>query len=445
MEQKWINGLLSNKGIVKYLTNTSWLIADKITTIIFGFLVGIWVARYLGPENYGILNYVIALVGLLSPLAQLGFSGIITRDLIKDKSGTYTSIILSTGFVFKLIGGLVLFILVFSYMYFFNNEPIYIYLGIIISLEYIFKPFEVIEYYFMAKVKTRYIFISKLIGQVLSSILKIIFILFSLGLLYFAFAHFAMILFSMIALLFFFILDKGYVSLQYVSLKKGINLLKESWPLIFSGLFALIYFNIDKVMIQQLLGSYYVGQYSVAVKISSIFYFIPSAIRSGILPAFVNAKEKDKSLYYNRLAAVFTLMSLFSYLIMIPIYIFSNDIIGILFGPDYSLAGDVLKIHVLSLLFFFLGVGRGLWVVNESFFKFDLFSNIGAGIINIILNMMFIPRMGILGAAYATIISYSFTFFFSNLFFKPANIIFIMQLKGMFLINLTRLRKTLND
>ncbi|MCD4770581.1 MAG: flippase [Bacteroidales bacterium] len=427
-----------HKGIKKYSKNTAWLIGDKITSMILGLLVGIWVARYLGPDKFGQLNYVFALVGLFAPISSLGLSGIISRDLVN--SGTDTNTLLSTGFALKMSGSLLLFVMTMFYFFIFKNEPIYLQLAIVASLHYIFNSSEIIEYYYRARVRTKYIFISKLFGNVFSSILKVLFILMGLSVVYIGVARISLAFFTMIFLFYFFRKEDFNISLQYFKIEKGIELLKESWPLIFSGVFAIIYLQIDKIMIGEMLSSYEVGQYSVAARLSSLWFFIPLVIRQSVLPVFVNAKNQNEDIYYKRLNSMFSIMVFISYLIVIPFFLLSNKIIYVLYGSQYNEAGDVLAIHIFSLIFFFIGIGRGLWVVNESYFKFDLVNNIGAGILNIILNLLLLPKLGIIGAAYATLVSYSFTFFFGNLLFKPARRIFIMQARALLLMDLFKVK-----
>ena len=264
---------------------------------------------------------------------------------------------------------------------------------------------------------------------------KIILILLGSSLIWFAGAQVSLFIITAVFLVYFFIRENAFISLKYFDFQRGVALIKESWPLIFSGVFAILYLSVDKIMIEEMLNSYELGQYSVAVKISSLWYFIPMYIRTGILPSFVNAKKKDEELYYKRLKILFYIMALIAYIIIIPIYFFSNNLIVLLFGAQYINAGPVLSVHIISLVFFFMGIGRGLWIVNESYFKLDMAANIGAGILNIILNLIVIPKYGIVGAAYTTLISYSFSAFFSNLFFKPARKIFVMQIKSLLIVD----------
>jgi len=214
------------------------------------------------------------------------------------------------------------------------------------------------------------------------------------------------------------------------------ELIKESWPLIFSGFFALVYLNIDQVMIEEMLSSYGVGQYSAAVRISSVWYFIPLTIGWSVQTAIVNAKKHSETLYFERLQLLFTVTTIMAYFLILPISYFSNEIINFLFGKNYQQAGGVLAIHIFASLFVFINVARGTWILNESYFKFALLGNIGAGLLNILFNYIWLPRYGIYGAAWATLISYSFTYLFSGLFFAPARKIVIMQLKSICLIDI---------
>jgi len=239
----------------------------------------------------------------------------------------------------------------------------------------------------------------------------------------------------MFLLYIFFKKEPNNIKVLKVKFSRGIELIKESWPLIFSGFFALVYLNIDQVMIEEMLNSYEVGQYSAAVRISSIWYFIPLTIGWSVQTAIVNAKKQSEKLYFERLQLLCTITAIMAYLLILPISYFSNDIINLLFGESYQEAGNVLAIHIFASLFVFINVARGAWILNESYFKFALYSNIGAGLLNILLNYIWLPKYGIYGAAWATLISYSFTYLFSGLFFKPARKIVIMQLKSIFLVD----------
>ncbi len=84
--KKFLVSLRDHEGFRRYFANTSWLFAEKILRMFVGLFVGIWVARYLGPEKYGLLSYAQSFVGFFTAIATLGLDGIVVRELVKDES-----------------------------------------------------------------------------------------------------------------------------------------------------------------------------------------------------------------------------------------------------------------------------------------------------------------------------------------------------------------------
>ncbi|CAN2049940.1 Flippase [Candidatus Magnetomoraceae bacterium gMMP-1] len=433
--------LKNYQGFIKYFKNTLWFFSEKILGMLIGLFVGVWVARYLGPEQFGMFSYVGAFVSLFVPLGKLGFDGIVSRNIARDEMGH--EVLINSSIAFKFIGSSIIISLVSIYTFFFKEDILYFYLSLAFSLIYLIKSFEIIEFFYRAKVKAKFISIANSIGLVVSSLLKITLILSSSTLIYFATANVIRAVIVTAILIYFFSKEDIKLSFKSVEFKKGLELLKESWPLIFSGFFALIYLNIDQVMIEEMLSAYEVGQYSAAVRISSLWYFIPLTIGWSIQTAIVNAKKHSQKLYYERLQIAFTVMALLAYLFIVPISFFANNIIDLLFGSAYFMAGEVLALHIIALLFVFVGSVRGLWVTNESHFKFALMSNVSAGILNIVLNYIWIQKYGIIGAAWATLFSYFVTYVGTGFFFVPARKILVMQLKAIFLIETISLYKNI--
>lgn len=150
----------TNKGFHKYFFNTSWLLFEKIFRMIISFFVGIWVARYLGPEQFGLLNYSIAVVTLIGSFVQLGLSGLVVRELVKNPKDKDE--ILGTTFYLRLIAGIVSCCLSIVLAYFLNtNDDITVSMISIISLMLILQSFETIDLWFQSKVQSKYIVFAK--------------------------------------------------------------------------------------------------------------------------------------------------------------------------------------------------------------------------------------------------------------------------------------------
>lgn len=423
-----------NKGFKKYFKNTSWLFVEKILRLLLGLFVGVWVARYLGPKDFGVMSFTIACVGILTPISRLGLTGIISREVAQDECDMRE--LLVSALVLKVIGSFTVIFLYCLYIYITKEDILYFYLGFIYSSILIIKSYEVIELYFKAKVKAKFVAIASILSLVFSSFFKVLFIIREFDIIYFGFAN---LMESVLFIYLLFIFFKGEnISFNIKNFKKtkAFNLLKESLPLIFAGFAGVIFLKVDQIMIEEILGSYQLGLYSSAVRISSVFYFIPITIALSVQAALVNAKKINEHLYYERLKKLFALMAILAYLIILPISYISSDIIIAIYGDEFKLAGNILGIHIVSSLFVFIGSPRGLWIVNEGQHKFVLLSNVGACLLNIVLNWLLIPLYGIEGAAWSSLVSTSFAYLFSGIFYKPIKRVMYMQLISLTLIGL---------
>ena len=249
------------------------------------------------------------------------------------------------------------------------------------------------------------------------SFLKILFIIFKLGLIYFILAYTIEVFIVAIGLV--FVYKKMGFKFSKWKIDKNIikYLLKNSWPLMFSGVAVSIYMKIDQVMITNMINSEANGFYSIAVKLSEIWYFIPAIICTSLLPAIINAKNTNNLIYKKRLKSLFKLMFIISLLTAIIITIFSPLIINILFGNEYLRSINVLRIHIWAGIGVFLGYAMYQFLIVENMTKIFLITTILGAIINVILNLILIPKLNINGAAISTFIAYTFQTL-SVLFFK---------------------------
>lgn len=419
---------------MKYFKNTSWLFGEKILRMIVGLFVGVWVARYLGPEQFGLFSYAQSFVGLFVVIATLGLDSIIIRELVHDER--HKDALLGTAFWLKLIGAILVLITLAIAVNFTSNDTYTNSLVFIIASATIFQCFNVIDFYYQAKVLGKYIVYSNVISLLVSSIVKIALILIKAPLIAFAWA----IAFDSIVLamgyLFFYLKNHSLFTIQHLTFNKNIafSLLKDSWPLILSGMVIAVYMRIDQVMIKEMLGNEAVGQYAAAVRISEAWYFVPMVIASSVFPAIINAKKISEELYYARLQQLYNFMVWLSIAIAFPLTFLSDWIINLLYGEQYNQAGSVLMIHIWTGVFVFLGVASGKWYVSENLQKLAFSRTFYGVIVNILLNILMIPKFGIYGAAIATLISQAVASYIADLFSKKTRNNFIMKTKSLLLV-----------
>ena len=416
---------------MKYFKNTSWLFGEKILRMVIGLFVGVWVARYLGPDQFGLLSYAGAFVGLFTAFATLGLDGIVIRELVKDESKR--DVLLGTAFWLKVIGSFIVLLLLYIAIHFTDNDSFENMLIFIIAGGTVLQSFNVIDFYFQSKVLSKYVVYANTISLLISSALKIIFIL----------AKAPLIDFAWLMLFDVFILTCGYIYFYYqqgLSLKTwqfqtemAKDLLKDSWPLILSGLVISIYMRIDQIMIKEMLDSDAVGQYSAAVRLSEVWYFIPMAIASSLFPAIINAKKQSEDLYYKRLQKLYDFMAWMAIAIALPMTFLSDWIIHLLYGEAYAEAGKVLMIHIWAGVFVFLGVASSKWFVTENLQKYSFHRTLAGAVINIILNYILIPIYSIYGAAFATLISQAIASYLYNATNEKIRITFKLQTNALLL------------
>lgn len=435
-----LKSLQNHQGFMKYFKNTSWLFGEKILRMVVGLFVGIWVARYLGPEQFGLFSYAQSFVGLFTAIATLGLDGIVVRELVKDE--TMRDELIGTAFWLKLIGAFgVLAILAIS-LNFTSNDTYTTTLVFIIASATIFQSFNVVDMYFQSKVMGKYIVYANIISLLLSSIVKIILILNEASLEVFAWT----IVFDSVVLAIgyvYFFLKKSTFNIQNLTFNKStaIDLLKDSWPLILSGIVISIYMKIDQVMIMEMMDAEAVGQYAAAVRISEAWYFIPMVIASSLFPAIINAKKQSEDLYYARLQKLYDLMMWMAIAIALPMTFLSDWIIHLLYGEQYSQAGSVLMIHIWAGVFVFLGVASGKWLLSENLQIFSTINTTIGAIVNVILNYVLIKNMGVVGAAWATLISYFVAAYLCLLFSKKTRINFLNLSKSLLFIRMFNVKK----
>lgn len=409
-----IKEVWEHAGFQKYFRNTGWMFFGRIFSLAVSFFVGAYVIRYLGPEKYGQLSYVISFVGLFSFVASLGVDSILDRELVKYPEKRDE--LLGTGFFIKLFGSLSAIVLVSIISFFIDSDRLINLLVFLFSLIFIFQAFGVIEFFFKSQVLYEKIVKVQMVAMVVGSLLKLVAVFLHLGIFWF------MIVYLMdsiiIAVGFLIIYNKKFTvfSWRFNNILFR-EILRDAWPMMFSAMAISIYVKIDQVMIRFMMNDEAVGLYSAAAKISELWYFVPGIICSSLFPAIVNAKRVNEDLYKRRLKRLYSLMIWLSIGIILPISYSSNFIIKAIFGDMYLGAVTALKIHIWASIGVFLSFVVAQYLITENYTKILFKISLIGAFSNIVINLYLIPVFGINGAAIATIISYSFTAI-SIIFFK---------------------------
>lgn len=423
----------------KLFKNISWLFFDKIIRILGGLLVGIWVARYLGPGDFGVLNYALAYTALFMIFANLGLDQIIIREIVKKPK--LTPYLLGTAFGLKLAGALIAITLIAVPLFFVEMNVLTKIVVMVIAAGFIFQSLDVIDFYYQSQVLSKYVVIARNSAFILSSLLKVYFIVYEYSVVYFALSNIVdMFLISVFLITIY--KKTGYEIKQWQFSKKiAVRLLKFSWPLAISVFLISIHMKIDQVMIGNMLNTKQVGIYSIAVRLSEFWYFIPAIIISTLMPYFVNLKEANQKLYNSRLMQLYSLMFWMGVSVGIFVMIFGEDVIRLLFGEAYTGAYSALVFNIWNGIFISQAIARGIWMISENLQKYRLYNNLIVVNINIVTNIILIPKIGITGAAIATLLTQALGTWVVSFLWKPlrastwgmiksANPMYLIRVKG---------------
>lgn len=391
----------------KILGNICWLFADKFLRMGVGLFVGAWVARYLGPEQFGLFSYAVAFTALFSALATLGLDGIVVRDIVREPERRDE--ILGTAFALKVIGGAVAFILTMSAILVLRPADVLTHWLVgIIALGGVFQSFDTIDFWFQSQVQSRYPVVAKNAAFIVIAVAKVVLIVAHAPLVAFAWVGTAETVVGAIGLAVVYLSRGGRLSSWKRSAGLGLRLLHDSWPLIFSSIVIVVYMRIDQVMLGEMVGNSEVGVYSAAVGLAEVWYFIPGAVVSSTFPSVVAARMENDELFYGRLQKLYNLMALLAYMVAIPATFLAGPIVELLYGGAYAKAGPMLALLVWAGLFTNLGIARSSFLTTMNWTKVHFVTVFLGCLINVALNYILIPRYGGMGAVVASCVAYWF-------------------------------------
>lgn len=392
-----------SSGFRRYLSNLSWLALEQFFRLGVALLVGIMVARYLGPEAFGELNFAISFAGLFAAFSTLGLDNIVVKKLVKDTENVGQ--ILGTSFALKFMGALLGFVFISALLQLpqIKADDSIVYIVAAIAF---FQASNNIDFFFQAKAKNKYVARVKMVQTFFFAVIRIYLIITGADLIWFAWAYLLDAIILAVGLLFVFYKHGHYsFSSWRWDQSLALALFKSSWPLILSSLVISVYMKIDQVMLQYFLGLPAVGLYAAATRLSEVPYVIPIIIVTALFPAIINAKKTSSVLYENRMRHLYSLMFVIAILIILPVTFLSEWIILFLYGDEFSRASEVLTIHIWSCVFVFWGISMSRWVLAENLQKKEFFYQFSGMLTNIALNALLIPKLGIAGAAWATLLS----------------------------------------
>lgn len=392
-------------GLRRAVGSAGWMLAERLLRMVGGLLVGLWLARYLGPAAFGAYNVAIALSIIVTTLTTLGLDGILVRELVRDPAAEGR--LLGSAALLRLAGGLAASLVIVALAAALRpDDPTVVALTAIIGVAGVLQASTVVDLWFRARVEARDAALARGLAYLAAVLLRVGLILAGAPLIAFAWAFIAEAALGAAAVFLAYRWRGGNPMRWRPSLASARGLLADSWPLILGGLLVNLYLRIDQVMLAQMRGDLELGVYSGAVRIAEVFPILPTTIVAALLPTVVAARAAGPARYEQRMRQLYGLVAALGYAFALPVTLLAAPLTTLLLGPAYADAAPSLAVLTWASLFGALGVARSSFLTAENYTRLHLATVALGCVANIGLNRVLIPPLGGMGAAIASLVSY---------------------------------------
>ena len=402
--------LKTDNKVRKYLHNSAWMLLEQTLRMFSGVFIGIYMARYLGPEQFGILSYILAISAFFITIARMGMDSVLVRELTTQPESKEK--LLGTAFWMMMTASLICYLILLT-LTAATNEILEIkILTIIIGTSILFTPGLLFDYLYQSEIRAKRSTYAKTFALIITSLLKLLLIYQKSDLLWFGIVSVLEQAVLATFLLVSFITTHRFNFTNKFSASYAKVLFSSAWPIILASLAVLIYMRIDQIMIREMLGLEEVGLYSAAGKLLSAWIVVPYTVSISLLPAIVKLKQDSPKEYEKRLTQIFSATIWLCIIVSLFVTIFGEYLIVLTFGESYRESVAVATLLMWSSVFISIGSISGRYFTVEKMERKIAFRTVFSAIVNVILNFILIPLYGIKGAALATLI----TNFVSNYF-----------------------------
>jgi O-antigen/teichoic acid export membrane protein len=422
--------VMSRPNVKAVGANFGWLVADKLLRLGVALFVSAWVARYLGPERYGVLAYGLTFVAMFQAISLLGLDNLVVRDVAADAANAH--LYLGTAIRLRIIGASIAYLLMIAVAIKFHHDNGQTAAIIALAgLSIFFQTSDIVDLWFQSQVQSRRTVLAKGVSYLTTAAIKVILIISGAKLFAFAGANALETGLSAIAL---FISYKRFQTHErwHWNAATAASMLRQAWPLLLSGLSILLYMRVSVIFLRDTAGSAEVGIYTVGTTLSEMWYFIPMALASSLAPLISKKRIESGDAYKKFIFKSFCGMWYLSITVSVLNALMSKYWIALLYGQQYERSADIFAIHAFTFIPVCIGVMQSLWLINEGRSKLALFQSIGGAAVALSLNFILTPRYGAAGAAIATVASQFVQAFLVNAVLAPD--LFSLQIRSLSLV-----------
>ena len=425
----------------KVVKNASWIIVCRVVQSILSMIIGMFSARYLGPSNYGIINYAASVTSFLVPFAQLGIRNILVNEIIKkpDKEGN----ILGSSLVMCMVSSVLGIIGVVSFVSIVNtSEKETIIVCFLYSISLLFQATEMLQYWFQAKYLSKYTAITSLAVYVVVMFYKLFLLISGKSIIWFAITN--SLDYFLISISLYIIYRKLNGQKLYYSKDTAKSLFSISKYYIISSMMVTIFSQTDTIMIKNIVGNEENGFYSAALTCANASNFVFLAIIDSFRPLISENKKISEDKYQNSIVRLYSIVFYLALLQSLAFLFVAPLVVSVLYGKAYSASIPILRTVTWFTAFAYMGTVRNIWILVEDKQKILWIINLCGALSNVLLNAILIPIMGALGAAIASVTTQFFTNFvlcFLIPSIRPTGKLIIKSINPMVITNMLKKRK----
>lgn len=396
--------------------NAGWLIAGRVLHMALAFLVNLLTARYLGPSNYGLVNYAALYTAFFTSFATLGLSSLLLKDFMENPQDAGTAV--GTSIAMRLLSSALSAVTIVAIVSVVDRgERLTMTVVALYSISLLFQAFDTIQYWFQSRLESKYATIATSVGYVIVSAYKVLLLILGKDVRWFAISNTIDYAVSAVVLLGLYKWRGGPP--LHISPSKGRSLLRQSGSFILCGLMVSVYNCTDRFMLKHLLDEASVGYYATATSLATVWTFVLSAVIDSVTPGIMQAFHEDRERYTRHNRQLYALVFYLSAGVSAVITLLARPAVGLLYGQEYLPSVRPMQVITWYNAFSYLGVARGAWVVCEGKQQYLTPLYIGSALVNVVLNFLLIPRWGATGAAVASLLTQISTTFVFPLVIRP--------------------------
>lgn len=418
---------------LRIVNNAKWIIVCKILQSGLQLVVGMLCARYLGPDNYGIINYAASILAFVVPIMRLGFNETLVHELVKDSENDGE--IMGTALVMNLVSSIACMIMVYSFVSIANqSDALTITVCVLYSISIVFGALEMIQYWFQYKLLAKYPSVVMLVSYIVVSAYRIFLLVDSKSIYWFAVTHsieYGIIGMSLIAIYFI----KGN-KLSF-SFRRAKSMLRVSRSYILASMMVVVFQSTDHIMLTTMIGAGENGLYSAAITCATVAQFVYVAIVDSFRPVIISRKKENHGNYERDISRLYCIIIYLAMAQAVVFTILADFIVRLLYGNEYAGSATILRMLSWQFVFSCMGLVRNVWILAEQKQQYLWIINLSGASLNVLLNYLLIPFMGAWGAAVATLLTQVFTNFVVGFIVKPIrhnNMLLIQGIRPITLI-----------